>query len=76
MIPAASIRQFVAAKARSGVARKLTFSMIAAIAARLGLLVLAVVLGRQFGPTDYGAFTSPPAWRCSRRKSRCSAGRC
>lgn len=57
MSAAASIRQFVVAKARSGAARKLTLSMAAAIAARLGLLVLAVVLGRQFGPTDYGAFT-------------------
>jgi O-antigen/teichoic acid export membrane protein len=53
----AAIRQIVAAKMRSGVARSLTLSMIAAIVARLGLLVLAIVLARQFGPTDYGAFT-------------------
>ena len=54
---ASELRRAVAAKLKSGVAGRLAWSMAAAIAARLGLLALAVMIGRQFGPADYGAFT-------------------
>jgi O-antigen/teichoic acid export membrane protein len=37
--------------------RSLIWSMMAAVAARVGLLLLAVVVGRRFGPAQYGAFT-------------------
>jgi O-antigen/teichoic acid export membrane protein len=51
------LRRSVAAMISSGVAGRLAWSLGAAIAARLGLLALAIMIGRQFGPAQYGAFT-------------------
>ena len=45
------------ARFRSGSGRAVLWSFAAAVAARLGHLVLAVLLARQLGPTSYGTFT-------------------
>jgi O-antigen/teichoic acid export membrane protein len=57
MSGAASAVRLVVQRLRSDAANRLAWSMAAAIVARFGLLLLAVAIGRRFGPTDYGAFT-------------------
>jgi len=51
------LRELIAGKLTSGAARSLVLSMGAAVATRLGMLLLAILIGRRFGPDDYGAFT-------------------
>lgn len=41
----------------SSTAQRFALAMSGAIVARLGLLLMASLVGRQFGPADYGAFT-------------------
>lgn len=41
----------------SPVGRSFAWSMAAAVASRLGLLLLAMLLARRFGPAEYGVFT-------------------
>jgi O-antigen/teichoic acid export membrane protein len=53
----ASAAKLIVGRLRSDAANRLIWSMSAAIVARLGLLLLAVAIGRRFGPSDYGAFT-------------------
>jgi O-antigen/teichoic acid export membrane protein len=57
MTGAGSAIRLVVRRLRSDAANRLAWSMGAAIVARLGLLLLAVAIGRRFGPSDYGAFT-------------------
>ncbi|HEX8256713.1 MAG TPA: polysaccharide biosynthesis C-terminal domain-containing protein [Allosphingosinicella sp.] len=57
MNAAAAIIGHVRGRFRSQAGRRLVWSMAAAIAARGSLLVLAVVLARQLGPSGYGTFT-------------------
>ena len=54
---ATSAIALVTRRLKSDAAGRLVRSMAAAIVARLGLLVLAIAIGRSFGPADYGAFT-------------------
>jgi O-antigen/teichoic acid export membrane protein len=52
-----SMRSTIANRLRSGAAGRFAWSMAAAIVARVGLLALAILIGRRFGPEDYGVFT-------------------
>lgn len=57
MAATARFASYLKGKAQSGTLRTFAISMSAAVIARLGLLALAIMLGRRFGPSDYGAFT-------------------
>lgn len=52
-----SLRLIRSGRLTGAAGRRLALSMCAAISARLGLLLLAVIIGRHFGPSDYGAYT-------------------
>ena len=52
-----NLRNFIGSRLASGSLKRLVLTMGAAIAARLALLALAVLVGRMFGATQYGAFT-------------------
>ena len=53
----ATAKAFVAQKLKGEALQRMSLAMIAGIMGRLGLLALAVVVGRSFGAEDFGAFT-------------------
>ncbi|WP_379547112.1 flippase [Qipengyuania sp. DSG2-2] len=50
-------RTLIGERMRGPALKRISLAMGAGIMARLGLLALAVVVGRSFGPEDFGAFT-------------------
>lgn len=57
MISTAAVARHFTDRLRSDAAARLAWSMAAAIVSRLGLLLLAIAVGRMLGPEEYGAFT-------------------